>query len=34
MEEIQRIVKPVRDLVWASGRPENADLAIAEKAQN
>ncbi len=34
MLEIQEIVKPVKDVVWASGRPENADRAATEKTRS
>ncbi len=27
LKEIQQIVRPLKDAVWASGRPENADIA-------
>lgn len=30
LKSIQQIVRPVKDAVWASGRPENADYATAE----
>lgn len=33
-EEIQQIVKPVKDVVWPSGRPENADLPVTGKMQD
>ncbi len=33
LERIQQIVRPVKDAVWASGRPENADFAIEEVTQ-
>lgn len=34
MEQIEQMVKPVKDAVWASGRPENADLAVAGRIQD
>ena len=33
LRQIQQIVRPVKDAVWASGRPENADFAAAEVTQ-